>query len=266
MDAEAKTSFYPMILAVHNADESGPWPRVKTALAMQRRPMACLLVVLFSGTAPKAFAQNNGLDGRVFVGYQGWFRAPGDGSEAGWYHYQKNRQFKPGFCTIDLWPDVRELSAGERFKTAFRHADGRVAEVFSSHHPRTVSRHFKWMKDFEIDGAFVQRFATRLRNPRRLKHWDTVLEHCRAGAGQHGRRWALMYDLSGLKAGEVRTVQEDWSRLRNEHKITDDISYLRHRNRPLVAVWGVGFADGRDYTLTECEKLIDFFKSEAGGR
>ncbi|MDX1564076.1 MAG: glycoside hydrolase family 71/99-like protein [Phycisphaeraceae bacterium] len=224
---------------------------------------AFAILLCLSGSS---FAQRDGLSGRVFVGYQGWFRAPGDGADAGWHHYKKKGRFKPGFCTIDLWPDVSELGPGERFKTAFRHADGRVAEVFSSHHPRTVSRHFQWMKDFQIDGAFVQRFATRLRNPKKLKHWNTVLNYCRSGARQHGRRWALMYDLSGLKAGEVQIIHKDWSRLRSEDKITDDASYLRHRHRPLVAVWGVGFADGRDYSLGECEKLIDFFKSEAGGR
>jgi hypothetical protein len=34
-----------------------------------------------------------------------------------------------------------------------------------------------------------------------------------------------------------------------------------------VAVWGIGFNDGRDYTLAECRQLIEFLKSdpEAGG-
>jgi hypothetical protein len=41
-----------------------------------------------------------------------------------------------------------------------------------------------------------------------------------------------------------------------------DVAYLRHGGRPVVAVWGVGFNDGRRYTLAECEQLVDFLKHD----
>lgn len=41
-------------------------------------------------------------------------------------------------------------------------------------------------------------------------------------------------------------------------------NYLFHRRKPLVAVWGVGFSDGRRYGLDEAQKLVDFFKNQAG--
>ena len=102
---------------------------------------------------------NSSLYNKVMAGYQGWFRAEGDGSGLGFDHYQKGRTFRPGNCTIDLWPDLSEFEDDELFPTAFRHKDGSTAHVFSSIHPKTVDRHFSCMAEYGIDGAFVQRFG-----------------------------------------------------------------------------------------------------------
>ena len=71
-----------------------------------------------------------------------------------------------------------------------------------------------------------------------------------------------MYDLSGLAAGEVRRVQSDWRSLRATRQLTRDAAYLHHEGRPVVAVWGIGFSDGRDYSLNECLKLVNWLKAE----
>ncbi|RMF99372.1 MAG: hypothetical protein D6741_08655, partial [Planctomycetota bacterium] len=212
----------------------------------------------------KAMVDASSLHGKVMCGYQGWFTCEGDGSGRGWTHWARNRRrpFGPGNVTVDLWPDMSEYEPEERFATGFRHADGRTAEVFSSYHPRTVLRHFEWMRDYGIDGAFLQRFATRLRSNDSRAHVDAILANVRRAASATGRVYCVMYDLSGLHEGEVAMVAEDWRRLHRQMKITDDPGYLHHRGRPLVAVWGVGFADGRDYTLDECAKLVDRLKAE----
>lgn len=44
-------------------------------------------------------------EGRVMCGYQGWFRAAGDGSGRSWVHYGRRGRFDPENLTIDLWPD-----------------------------------------------------------------------------------------------------------------------------------------------------------------
>jgi hypothetical protein len=123
------------------------------------------------------------------------------------------------------------------------------------------------MQDYGIDGVFVQRFANGLKNPSSLEHCNTVLASCREGANLHGRAYAVMYDLSGLPAGHIQDVIDDWRALRKEMAITEDPAYLNHRGKPVVAVWGIGFNDHRDYTLAECRKLIEFLKNdpEAGG-
>ncbi|MBM3858069.1 MAG: xylosidase/arabinosidase [Verrucomicrobia bacterium] len=197
------------------------------------------------------------MDGKVFCGYQGWFNAEGDGAERGWTHWTKGKGTPTAAnIKVDLWPDVSELGPDERFATGLRFPDGRVAEVFSSFKRETVLRHFRWMRDYGIDGAFVQRFAVGLQDPRVRRHTDTVLAHCREGAKQYQRDYVVMYDLTGLRADRVSTVLDDWRQL----TVTNDTAYLRHRGKPLVTVWGVGFNDDRAYTLAECRQLVEALK------
>ncbi len=205
------------------------------------------------------------LEGKIMCGYQGWFACEGDGLGRGWYHYSGHNGFRPGSCSIDLWPDVSELGEDERFDTEFRHADGSVAQVYSAQIPRTVDRHFEWMAEYGIDGAFVQRFATEASHPKGFQQFTNVLAHCRAGANRHGRAYALMYDLSGLQEGGTQRVIDDFRLLVDHMALTRDgadRAYLHHRGKPVVAVWGIGFSDGRRYTLEECGRLIDFLKND----
>lgn len=216
---------------------------------------------------------NEGVDtsslyGKVMCGYQGWFTCPGDGSGMGWFHWglpstAPSDDFYPGRCSIDYWPDMSEYSEKEKFPTKFRHADGSVAYVFSSMVPETVSRHFKWMKDYGISGAFVQRFGVQTIKDFEYHNVNVVLNNCRAAANKHGRAYALMYDLSGLDKGEVSEVIKDWKLLVDKMKLTrdsDDKAYLHHKGKPIVAVWGAGFKN-REYTLEETYEFIKLLKS-----
>jgi hypothetical protein len=209
----------------------------------------------------------SGIRGKVLTGYQGWFRTSGDGSGMGFHHWEKERKFEPGSCSIDIWPDLSEFADDEKFDTPFKHQDGSTAQVFSSLHPKTVNRHFKWMKDYGIDGAFVQRFALvgakNYRSYTHLKSDNQKLLHCRASANENGRCYALMYDLSGLKSGDFERLNRDWKNLRTRMKLgTDpnDKAYLQHNGKPLVAIWGVGFRDDRNYSLEDAENFIRLLK------
>lgn len=211
-----------------------------------------------------AAIDRDGVDGRVFCGYQGWFAAEGDGAGLGWNHWRmRDRTTPDGWRpAIDMLPDVSEFGEHERFGIQFGDpADGTV-EVFSSHVPSTVNRHFRWMRDYGIDGVFVQRFGVALRTPARLAHATKVLGACRDGALEHGRVYAVMYDLSGMQTGSLREVQEDWRELRDRMKIGSDAASLQFGGRPLVAVWGVGFNDERGYSLAECHDLIRSLKAD----
>ncbi|HZV34411.1 MAG TPA: glycoside hydrolase family 71/99-like protein [Verrucomicrobiae bacterium] len=203
------------------------------------------------------------LAGKVMCGYQGWFVCEGDGAGRDWFHWSGRNGFQPGSCKIDLWPDVSELDADERYVTPFKHADGTPAEVFSAFNRKTVLRHFKWMKEYGIDGVFVQRFITECQNPKGLRQIDVVLDHCREGANLNGRVYAVMYDLSGLGSGEIERVMDDWKLLVDRMQITKDPAYLHHHGKPVIAVWGLGFNDHRKYTLDEGMELVKFLKDDA---
>ena len=202
------------------------------------------------------------LTGKVMCGYQGWFLAEGDGSGAGWVHYGPS-DFQPGKCTVDYWPDMSEAGPGERYPTAFRFADNSTATVFSSYNAKTVNRHFQWMATYGIDGIFLQRFGSDLQSPQGYDHLNAILDNVRHGANNNGRTWAVMYDLSGLDDEKISTViMEDWKRLVDRMKITEDPSYQRHHGKPVVSVWGIGFDEGRKYSLASCARLIDFLKND----
>lgn len=224
----------------------------------------CLPAIVEADEPSGKAVDRSTLSRKVMCGYQGWFNCEGDGANLGWKHWARNRRnpFGPQNVTVDLWPDMSEYSKDERFATGFRHADGRVAEVFSSNNRATVVRHFKWMQEYGIDGAFMQRFIASHSSRDQLRNQNGVLSHAREGAKLHGRAFAVMYDLSGLKSGEVKRVQSDWRTLQQKSNITSDDTYLHHEGNPVVAVWGIGFSDDRKYSLDECLSLVQWLKSE----
>ena len=143
----------------------------------------------FAGESVRV-VNTSSLTGKVMCGYQGWFNAEGDGAGRDYHRWTRHAgRPKAGNIKVDLWPDLSEYGPNERFSTDLRRADGTPAEVFSSFLKPTVLRHFQWMHDYSIDGVFVQRFVTPLRDAQSLRHINTVLDHCRAGANAFGRAY-----------------------------------------------------------------------------
>ena len=244
----------PVLLQVAHVSAAPPTKITREAVIERMSP--------YSGPHT-AGVDTSTLIGKVMCGYQGWFAAEGDGSDLGWRHYAGRDGFQPGCCTFDLWPDMSELDADERYPTSFKHANGTTAELFSPYNKKTVLRHFEWMARYGIDGVFVQRFGASLRSPQHLNHRNVVTDNVREGANRSGRTWAIMYDLSGLREGDIeRIVFDDWRQLVDRMQIHNDRAYQRHRGHPVVAVWGIGFNDERRYTLDECDKLVRFLKDD----
>ncbi len=206
------------------------------------------------------------LNGKIVTGYQGWFNTPNDGFGLGWKHYQHpNGKFQPGSVSVDYWPHTAEFDQSKLEETSFRKQDGSKAMVYSSVQADVVDTHFRWMKEYGIEAAFLQRFAEpSTGSPRHFRHNNRVLERVRSSANAHGRAYVVMYDLSGMKKGTLHLIKEDWRRLVDGMGITKDErdqAYLSHRGKPLLAIWGAGFK-GRPYTLTEIMDLVNFFKKD----
>lgn len=197
------------------------------------------------------------------AGYQGWFNAENDGADRGFYHYKGKHGFKPGSASVDMWPDVSEYT--KTYQTEFKMPDGSSARVFSSYDSETVDTHFKWMKEYGLDGVFMQRFVCEIKGKSGRNHFNTVLSSAMKAANKYKRAICIMYDLSGMKDGDEDFVLKDIDELSTTHKIFDrkaNSSYLYHNGCPLVAVWGVGFNDNRQYTIENSQKLIEGLKNK----
>lgn len=200
--------------------------------------------------------------GLVMAGYQGWFNAEGDGCDRGFYHYKGRDGFKPGSATVDMWPDVSEYE--RTYPTAFTMPDGSAARVFSSADSSTVDLHFKWMKEYGLDGVFMQRFVSEIKREGSLRHFNHVLDNAMSSSRRYNRAIAVMYDLSGMHPQDVELVLSDMGELAGKYRIFDREhapNYLYHNGKPLVAVWGVGFDDGRRYSVDDAAKIVDGLKA-----
>lgn len=227
--------------------------------------LACGAATLRAQTKHSPASRFPSYAGRVMCGYQGWFRAEGDGSGEGWQHYSERGALTPGSLHPDFWPDVSEYPA--TYPTALTNQDGSPARVFSSCDQSTTDVHFRWMKEAGIDGVFVQRFFAGLRTAEARRKSRVVLEHALISAQQYDRAIAVMYDLSGLRdrGEDCSAIIQDWKELVDECQVTSQPTnhYLYHRGKPLVTIWGLGFPD-RGYNIRDIgiDRVIDFLKRD----
>ena len=205
--------------------------------------------------------------GLLMTGYQGWFGTPGDGcshanhKNTEWYHYRENDMFKPGVLrnSIDLWPDMSEYEI--KYDTEFKYPDGTTAQVYSAYDKSTVMLHFKWMQEYGIDGAFMQRFVGEvIDNPDGKDHFDKVLASAMDGSDQYQRAIAVMYDLGGYNPARFEKVVADAQAIYDTYASKRKY-YLHENGKPLIALWGVGFNPAeRGYINEDIQKLSDKLK------
>lgn len=196
---------------------------------------------------------------KVLCGYQGWFRCPDDPAREGWRHWSRDaRKIGPDSLTFEMWPDMTECEDDEKYPApGFTYPTGKPAHLFSSANPKTVDRHFDWMRQYGIDGILLQRFLVDLQD----RSVDQVLANVRTSAQRTGRVFALGYDLSGTPKDKIYDwLIADWKRLVDDLKITQDGRYLHHNKKPVLFVFGF-YPDRFGPDLAH--RLIDFFKTDA---
>ncbi|MFE1317026.1 discoidin domain-containing protein [Kitasatospora phosalacinea] len=197
--------------------------------------------------------------GKVTVGYQGWFACPGDGAPInGWWHWAQNWGQAPSNTnkSVVAWPDVREYP--RTYATAFANLEnGQQASLFSSYDQSTVDLHFRWMKQYGIDTAALQRFnPTGGEGPTR----DAMAAKVRSAAESQGVKFYLMYDVSDW-TGMQAEIKSDWTDKMRAH--TASPAYARQNGKPVVCIWGFGFNDNqRPFTPAQCQDVLDWFKAQ----
>ena len=219
------------------------------------------ICLLFSVGLLFAQKQYDSYSGLVMAGYQGWFNSPTDGADRGWYHYRGKNGFQPGSTNIDFWPDVSAYQI--TYDSPFMTKDGKPAKLYSAHDYSSVNLHFKWMQQYGIDGVFMQRFVGEIANPSGRNHFNTVLTSAIRSANEFDRAICVMYDLSGIKDGDDKILMDDVAALEKEWNLKKRDrakTYLFHHGKPLIAVWGIGFNDGRKYNLKTAERIVNYLK------
>ncbi len=203
------------------------------------------------------------LDAKVLCGYQGWFNTPGDGSGFGFVHWgQGLDRAEGGRFTVDMWPDVSEYAPEDLQEVpGLKMPDGSPARLYSAFRKGPALLHFRWMRQYGIDGVFLSRFIGETTNPSRRRHVNQVLANVREGCHREGRVWAMLLDLSTGRNATTTIVMDDWRFLCDQVKIREDARYLHHQQKPVVLLWGLGFRD-RPWSPEQGEELIRFFKND----
>lgn len=202
------------------------------------------------------------LDNKVLLGYQGWFACPKDGTN--WSHWSRGVPTAETL-SIDLYPDLREFDPDELCEVPGMTIGGKPAYLFTSRIPKTVTRHFQWMREYGLDGVLVQRFVGTI--PAKHADGDLVLKNIMHAARETGRTFAIEYDISGGNPDTfAQALKDDWIYLVDELKVTAHPNYQRHNGKPLLSVWGMGLNDGNNHPPTDpkvAKNLIEWFKSGA---
>ncbi len=202
------------------------------------------------------------LIGKSVAGYQVWFVAGNPTS--GWTHWSAGTSGAPGKGTshFEICPDITEYSDLDLKPTNLAPmGNGNPFKLFTSSSQSVIDIHLKWMKDYGIDGAAVQRFISSIGNSIIQSPNSTPLK-IKQAAEANGRIFYICYDTSsdGFAGTWADVIKFDWVyNVEQNNNLTTSPAYAKVGNKPVVQLWGPGFKDN-DCTVAEALDLIDFLQ------
>ncbi len=212
------------------------------------------------GGDAEAGAPSSDVVGKITVGYQGWFDAAGDGSgiSPAWWHWTADRNTPtPSDIGIKSWPDMVDYTTS--YPTGFPSlGSGAAATLYSDWDNTTVDTQVRWMQTVGIDTIALQRFGD-FRDTGQAR--NLVAEHVRDAAEAHGRKFYVMYDISGWTTFDT-DLPTDWMQhITAELHLTDSPAYARQGGKPVVAIWGLGYS-GHPGTPQTTLQVVTWFQSQ----
>lgn len=157
----------------------------------------------------------------LIVGYQGWF-----GCDKHWFTGDQ--------ITVDFWPELDEYPEEALCDSAGAY-DSKYA----------VDTHFRWMSEYGIDAAEVQRFVG---NP------TDILPEVVEAAEKYDIKFYVQYDGLKYEGWDSHDVVRDWEQI---SYIIESPQYMHIDGKPAISLFGVGFDNYSDQT-----SLIEYFENK----
>lgn len=210
---------------------------------------------------------SNDFKSMVMAGYQGWFATPNNPILKHWSHWSRGSGApRPGHTGFELYPDLSGYANEDLCQTGYAdlHGGGK-SRLFDSDSDGVIDLHFQWMKEHGLDGIALQRFAVELKR-KGLKWRNSLSSRVKKFSEKWGRWFYIMYDISGIKeeVDMAALVEEDFDKvIKDELKLLDSPQYARQNDKPVVAIWGLGFKN-RSGSKEEAKRTILELKDTHG--
>lgn len=212
--------------------------------------------------SPSPQTEKNNLLGRTTAGYQAWFHA-GEDLDASWGHWSHGTAPEEGNVHTEMYPDFNDYPADALYPARLPHyPDGRPAAFYEGHDPKAIDVHFRWMKEYGVDGVGIQRFygATSAE----VQPEPTHLTAIRDAAERHDRIFYVMYDTSGCGRDEgniVPRMKADLIHNVEEKGLISSPAYAHANGKPVVCIWGLAPTEpGRYPPAADAIELIEWMK------
>jgi len=200
--------------------------------------------------------------GHLIVGYQGWFGCPNDFDvDAQWRHWFHGTPIAAN-ATVDMLPDTSAYPGDALCDTGVTLPGGATLKLFSSQSARVVDHHFDLMSRYGITGVALQRFVSDLQDPALKRRADHLLQLVLGSAQRHAVPFFVSYDVTGAMPDRaIADIRRDWASLTSA---SNGDAYLHDHGKPVLQIWGVGFA-GNPGRADEVAALLADLKAGANG-